>query len=203
MRRRAFIAGGVALTLSLATPALLRPRTPLDVLSDHGIRLAPSEPFQGRTGRSAFEHRGHRVTPVASFDLEALVLSRRNYGRDRGAEVSPVDLALGWGPMSNPRILSGIPIRQSGRWYRFRIHTLPRISAREVHRNSSNMHIIPSDGIVSDALDEVRDGDVIRMSGLLVDVAGRDGFRWKSSRSRNDTGNGACELVYAETLRIG
>lgn len=75
----------------------------LEVLRKHDVRLAPGEPVQGPTDRRAFEYRGHRITPVASFELEALVLGRRDYDHDRGAQVSPVDLALGWGPMSSSR----------------------------------------------------------------------------------------------------
>lgn len=203
MRRRALIAGGLALTLGSASPALLRQRTPLEVLKEHDVRLAPGEPVQSPTDRPAFEHLGHRVTPVASFELEALVLGRKRYTRDRGAAVSPVDLALGWGPMSNPQILSEIPISQSGRWYRFRINTLPRLSAREVFRHSSNMHIVPGGGEVTSTLERVREGDVVVIAGVLVDIDGGDGFRWESSRSREDTGDGACELVYADRIRIG
>lgn len=49
----------------------------------------------------------------------------------------------------------------------------------------------------------MREGDVVVIAGLLVDVDGSDGFRWESSRSREDTGDGACELVFADAIRIG
>jgi hypothetical protein len=38
--------------------------------------------------------------------------------------------------------------------------------------------------------------------GYLVEVRGRDGFRWRSSLTREDTGNGACELVWVEKLDV-
>ena len=40
----------------------------------------------------------------------------------------------------------------------------------------------------------------IRLSGQLVRVDGDDGFTWSSSLSREDTGNGACELIWIEQL---
>jgi hypothetical protein len=46
----------------------------------------------------------------------------------------------------------------------------------------------------------VDEGDVIQIRGYLVSIAGPDGERWKSSLSRNDTGGGSCELLYATEL---
>jgi hypothetical protein len=36
----------------------------------------------------------------------------------------------------------------------------------------------------------------------LVRVEGQDGFIWSSSLSRDDTGAGACELIWLEQLRV-
>jgi hypothetical protein len=33
-----------------------------------------------------------------------------------------------------------------------------------------------------------------------VDISAEDGWRWRSSRSRTDTGNGACELILLERI---
>jgi hypothetical protein len=38
------------------------------------------------------------------------------------------------------------------------------------------------------------------MKGWLVDATGPNGFRWPTSRRRDDTGNGACELFYVEEV---
>ena len=36
----------------------------------------------------------------------------------------------------------------------------------------------------------------------LVDVDHGSGWHWRSSMSRNDTGDGACELVYVESMSV-
>jgi len=38
--------------------------------------------------------------------------------------------------------------------------------------------------------------------GYLVDVTGPRGFAWRTSLTRDDTGAGACEIVYVETLAV-
>jgi hypothetical protein len=60
------------------------------------------------------------------------------------------------------------------------------------------MHLIPADGQVRDALERVRRGQLVHLEGFLVDASRADGWQWHSSLSREDTGNGACELVYVE-----
>ncbi len=142
---------------------------------------------------------GHTITPLEPFQLEALVLSREDYRFDRGARVSPTDLALGWGPMADPQVLARIDISQSNRWYRWRAEEFP-IPRREIETHSANMHLIPANDTVARALKQVEPGQRIVLSGQLVRVDGDDGFHWQSSLSREDTGEGACELIWVEGL---
>jgi hypothetical protein len=164
--------------------------------------LAPDPPVQVEpAGAGAFELQGYRLTPLADFRVRARVLSRRDYRFGREADLSPLDLALGWGPMSDDRILADIEITQSRRWYRWRAERLP-IPRRELERHSGNMHLIPGDDAVADALSRVRPGHVVELDGSLVRVDADDGWHWTSSLSRGDTGEGACELIYVERATI-
>jgi hypothetical protein len=58
------------------------------------------------------------------------------------------------------------------------------------------MHLIPADAGVAEALGRVRAGDMVRMHGWLVKIDRADGWRWRSSTTRTDSGGGSCELVY-------
>ena len=40
----------------------------------------------------------------------------------------------------------------------------------------------------------------VSMRGFLVNVGGPDGFYWNTSLRRDDTGNGACEVFYVESI---
>jgi len=74
------------------------------------------------------------------------------------------------------------------------------IPRKEIETSSANMHIIPANEQVEDELDDILVGEIILLKGYLVKVTTDDGFRWVSSLSRNDTGNGACEVVWVEKL---
>lgn len=169
------------------------------VIHEPGILVAAA-PEQGDVSEGQFEFDGFQLTRRASFELQARVLSRRDYRFDRGAALAPTDLALGWGPMSDEAVLDQLKVSQGGRWFQLRWDQTPSVSEREMMTNASNMHIIPANDTVADALKSVRKGQVVQLKGYLVDVAASDGFRWTTSLSRTDTGNGACELFFVERL---
>ena len=136
------------------------------------------------------------LAPLAGFSLDARVLARRDYRSDREARYAPTDLALGWGRMGDDNVLARLDITQSARWYRYRYGGDPPIPPAEIDRSAANMHMIPGNDAVAAALREVEAGERVRIDGWLVEVRAPDGWRWRSSLSREDTGAGACELVY-------
>ena len=164
--------------------------------------LRPAAPPAGDAQvlpEGAFRAAGHTITPLQPFRFEARVLGRKDYHNDRGAEVSPTDLALGWGPMADPQVLEHFDISQSDRWYHWHVEHEP-ISREAIETHSANMHVIPANDTAAKALAAVSAGQNIRLHGQLVRVQGDDGFDWVSSLSRDDIGEGACELIWLEDL---
>jgi hypothetical protein len=162
------------------------------------VREAPTQEALQR-GARALSRNGYQIQPLERFSIEARVLSTAHYRFGREADLSPLDLALGWGPMSDSAVLEKISISQSDRFYFWHVDEFP-ISRREIEVNSANMHMIPASRDVQRALEQVRAGSVVRLSGYLVEARAPDGWRWRSSLTREDTGNGACELVWVERL---
>jgi len=142
----------------------------------------------------------YRLTPLADFELEARVLSREDYRFDEGSDLSPTDLALGWQRMSDTAVIEQLDIDQSVRFYSYRWRRNPPIPTDEIIRSSANMHLIPADEAVADELARIRQGELIRLRGRLVEADRSDGYRWRSSLTREDTGAGACELVLVEMV---
>lgn len=145
----------------------------------------------------AFEFNGYRITPLATYDVEARLLSRESYRMGREAELSPLDFGFGWGRMSDESILQQIEISQSNRFMHWRVKEFP-IPQREIETSAANTHLIPADSAVARQLDKMRVGQVVRLRGRLVRADAADGWHWISSLSRDDTGAGACELFWVE-----
>lgn len=143
-----------------------------------------------------------RLTALAGFSVDARVLSRRDYTLGREATYSPTDLVLGWGRMRDDAVLDRLDIGQHGRWYSYRWSSdgAP-IPPGEIARSSANMHIVPADAAAAAALRRLRAGQRVRIDGWLVRLDAPDGWTWRSSLTRDDTGAGACELIYACSIR--
>jgi hypothetical protein len=144
----------------------------------------------------------YELTPRAVFEIRARVLSRKNYSWGSEADLSPVDLALGWGPMSDQAVLDRIEISQSSRWYFTRYDLPGPISDQEIIQNSGNMHMVPARKGISKKLEGVRVGDIVSLRGKLVDVDHPSGWYWRTSLRRDDTGGGSCEILYLEEVLI-
>lgn len=161
--------------------------------------LAPDEPVQRSTREAAFPYGDYQVTPLASYDIEARVLSTEPYSVDAGARLSPIDFAVGWGPMSDSSVLDHFRVSQGARFFTI----YPDESAIDLQtalRGSANMHLIPATSDVREQLEDVRAGHIVHLRGYLVRVDGPNGYVWRSSLTRDDTGNGACELFYVEEV---
>ena len=164
--------------------------------------FAPEEPKQRLINDPVeFSHQEFTLKPLATFEITAKVISREDYAYDEGAKISPVDFALGWGRMSDESVLEHISFSQSGRWYRYSYEQAP-IPQKEIETHSANMHMIPAESWIESDLHDVKPGQIIQIEGKLVEASRSDGWRWKSSLRRDDTGGGACELVYVESIKI-
>ena len=149
------------------------------------------------------------ISYLYAYDIEALVISTRNYrGSNVGDQLSPKDLALAWGKVAEYNDRIDFHWKQSGRWYRWSTDTydelVPVGGVDGVSFHSCNNHIIPADDTVRASVKKIKTGDHIRLIGYLVNVDGSkpDGstFTWHTSTTREDTGGGACEVIYVTSV---
>lgn len=169
----------------------------------HGAgEIASEVPFQRDLGRAEMQRIGnYQIMPLAKFNIEARLLSTKSYHIGHEAELSPVDFALGWGPMSDEAVLNKVDITQSDRFYFWHVDAFP-IPREDIETHSANMHMIPADASIERTLKLARVGQVVHIEGYLVEAKADDGWHWKSSLSRNDTGNGACEVVLVKSIFV-
>ena len=136
---------------------------------------------------------------LASFELKSRVIRTKRYYFGRAADLAPVDVVLAWGSMSDQNNLGYFKFSQSDRFYFWSAKTLP-VPREVVESHTANMHMIPGNANVEKLLKALRPGHIIHLRGYLVEAHAPDGWRWRSSLSRTDTGPGACELVLVQSL---
>jgi hypothetical protein len=167
--------------------------------------LAPDAPRQEVLADALpIEHKGHRVLPRAEFEITARVLRKEIYRMDGGAGLAPVDLAVGWGPASDSRVVEALSFSQMGRFFYWE----PRdpaafpLTARELVDKVAQIHLVPGVPGIEGRLKRLRPGQVVTLRGKLIDVEGPNGYAWRTSLTREDTGNGACELLWVESVLV-
>lgn len=151
-----------------------------------------------------FDALGHSFFARARYDITARVLRKEIYRLDGGASLAPVDLGVGWGAMSDTRVIDQLEFSQMGRFFYWR----PRhaggfpVPTQVLVTHAAQMHLVPASPALERRLKKLRPGQLVTIGGYLVDVRGPDGFAWNTSLTRNDTGNGACEIVWVESLSV-
>jgi hypothetical protein len=167
--------------------------------------IAPNEPLQtDANGAPAIVIGRWTLTPRATYDITARILSREDYRFDPISDLAPLDLALGWGPMSDNQVVKALEISQGARFYSWRpvTESLP-IELLEVTKHSANTHVIPANAYVASKLARLRrGGQVVHLAGLLVDGARDDGMTIRTSLTRDDSGAGACEFMLVQQAQV-
>lgn len=161
-----------------------------------------SEPIQSPSvNASSWQDEDATYMPLADYDITARVLSVERYYVDSGARFAPYDFALGWGEMSDFSLAEKLHINQALRYYSYRWGKEgPPLAQAVITKSSSNHHLVPKNSHIKRELSRVKPGDVVRLTGKLVQISLPNGWRWKSSLTRHDTGAGSCELLWVESI---
>lgn len=165
--------------------------------------VAPNTPVQEATySIDKFDYKSFEITPKATIDLEARVLSIEGYYFDKYSELTPMDVVVGWGPMSDERNLNSLMVRQSDRSFYYEMAN-PPIKKELMWKHAANMHLIGSTQIIRDQIKSLRVGQVVHIEGYLVNATSeKESWTLKSSMKRDDIGKNSSELVWINSLTI-
>ena len=140
----------------------------------------------------------------AQYQLKGLVVSTRHYIKGFASRLSPYDFATVWGDV--PNHLPYLHFNQIVRYCLFTYRSGAPINKYYVLQHMANNHMIPSNTNIRRALKMAHKGDVVQIDGYLVWVMGnlkdRGTTNWNSSLRRDDSGDGACEIIYVTKLQI-
>lgn len=148
---------------------------------------------------------------LASYEIQGLVVGLDDYNSgslyDRAA---PRDLSIAWGDMAahsnlivwlrGQREMSA-EITKMSEWIIGKKYD-------ELVTQYSNNHLIPKDQKILAQIKNVKRGDYVKLKGYLVDLILRDTsepsvyYELKSSLTRDDTGDNACEVMYVTDVEL-
>ncbi len=151
----------------------------------------------------------YTLTPRAAYDISGLVVSQHRgdalFNLYHKADPGNIkDVCVVWGEA----ITNGSYRKVSYKSEEFTCYygwsgiITPPFNPEKV----ANNHLIPANDAVARQIDAIRVGDQIRMKGLLVDYKvssdGREIFTRRTSLTRKDIGNGACEILYLTDMSV-
>ena len=129
-------------------------------------------------------HGRWRLTERAHFDITARILTREDDPVPPLSDLIPEVLGLGWGPMSDNRVLKG----------------KLRIPRGQAFTHIVSTRVIPVDDVVRRQLARLRVGEVVHLSGALVDGT-RDDAVIHTSMTQNYE-SGACQVMLVDTVEL-
>ena len=145
------------------------------------------------------------ITQKAAYTVRGIVTGRENYYSGWNSLVSPADVALCWGKLAENGMYRRLKWSQGNRWYFWHAGDDFGYNNDFVALHSSNNHIIPATPNLAKAVKVLKEGNIVEMTGHLVDVSAvkkSESYRWNSSVSTTDKGDGSCEIIYLTRLKV-
>jgi len=139
------------------------------------------------------------------YEITAIMVSKKRYHYGWESKILPYDFALAWGKLADPEMKKFIKYSQMRRFYFYKYTRDCPLTQEYIGEHSSNNHLIPANKNILNVFRKIKKGDVIQLCGYLVNIKGTykgKDVNWKTSTSRTDTGNGACEVFYVEKVRL-
>lgn len=171
-----------------------------------------NEPLQTDTAKEPFnvEVKGHRyqIQPVFEYELWGLIVEDHNSfswidtsHEQWGDFLNTKDICVIWGKnITNPYLKDFefshgdwtcyVQTSSSEAWSTFKLDQL------------SNNHLLPMNFDIESDMKAAHIGDEIHLKGQLVNYSINHGPKRRSSITRDDKENGACEIIYVNEFKI-
>jgi hypothetical protein len=168
-------------------------------------RAVATEPFQTTVGGITYT-----VRPLYAYELHGLVVSKHDAdtwwdyihaaANDR---LNVTDLCVVWGRNAKSGSYRGIDF-SSGQFVCYARTSSSEAWAAFDPASLSNNHLLTDDPRIADTLKSTRIGDQIHVRGYLAEYSHDHGFAFRrgTSVTRTDSGDGACETVFATDAAI-
>lgn len=188
----------IAIVLGLTTAAVWQWNPWHKIKHSPGV-LVRGEPVQRNVKPSTLPAiSGWNLEAVAEYRLTARVLGVRRYPSGFGSDLVPIDVALGWGKMSDQAVLDQFDLSMGNRFFFYEWENQPAIPPDEIMRSAANHHIIAANDDVRKTISYLIPGHIVTLRGYLVNARNGEGRVWNTSLRRDDTGSGACEIFLVQ-----
>lgn len=125
------------------------------------------------------------------------------YGDETYNTIAKKDVGIVWGNLVQDDILKNIKFSMNGARflkYTYRRGDWKKKLGAPIKKLCSNNHLISDDETITSLIKQIKKNDYIKISGYLINAYWGNSYL-TTSISRDDEGNGACEVVYVTDIK--
>lgn len=169
----------------------------------HGPGItAKVEPKISRIGwQEPLTFKGATIKPVKQINAEVRVIKKKRYYFDDFARYSPVDVLVGWKQLSDERNLDYLYFSLNNRNYQLN-YTKPPVELTLVAAQTDLWHLIPANAEVESQMDKLRNGNIIYLKGLLVNILNDTDYEFVSATELDENGGKNGFNIWVEEFHI-
>ncbi len=148
-----------------------------------------------------FSYKGNTLDPLKRYTANVRVLQKKRYLFDERSSLSPADILVGWNEMSDERNVEFIHFSMNGRSSDIS-YTKPPIPVQAINKQMDHLHLIPSTKEIKSQINSLRQGHLIELEGVIVNVKSIDNYNWDSYFTNTDPDNYRKMIIWVESIRI-
>jgi len=165
------------------------------------------EPKQIKIKKQVKKFKNAKLEFLYKFRIKARVVSAKKYNFDSVANIITHDFGVVWGKISKSSVFNKVNWKNEDRLLKFSYtkQLIDSLGEKYMLDHISNIHLIPKNKAIERKLDKIKKGDIVVISGYLVNVNydfKRDSYQSiKTSITRTDRGIGACEVIFVLDIK--
>jgi len=169
------VSASVAVWYSHAKRATQAPRPADGVL----VGAAPRWGAASIGNHASYMPLGHNeALPTGALDITGRVLARKTYPSTGFGDQLTLDLVLGWGSLSDNRVLDHVSIRQENRSMQIDPQPGFPLKLDDAYASAINLSVYSDYFENRSILESIRVGDVVRMVGWTLRLRNPQGETW-------------------------
>lgn len=166
-----------------------------------GVMVKNAPEIERLTWHEPFTFKGATVSPKKVIEGEVLVIKRKRYFFDNLTKYAPSDAIVGWNQLSDERNLDYIFYTLKNRSFKLDL-TRPPLPLTTIYSESALWHLIPSTTDINEKIKALREGHIIYLKGLLVDLENEDEKLLTTETKLTSTKNSNGMAIWIEELQI-
>lgn len=170
---------------------------------NHGPGItAPNSPTTSRiTWEKPFPFKEYNIIPLKKIEGTVRVIKHKRYYFDSKSEYSPVDVLVGWGDLSDERNLDHLHFSVSNRLSDIEF-SRPPLPLKQLYQQTALWHLVPSNERIENEIKHMREGNMLMLSGYIVNVESETEFGWRSDTINKGGNEHPNIIIWVTEIRV-